>query len=186
MPPSCDAIGVSDDLGGIAGEFDPGLCGGRRAAVDPLVHVPHRGVEERDHRDAVDARRDLHRSAEVAYVLRRPSALALLGHMAGARRLPPPKAIGVGLPHGVASDGLELGVHDHHRDVEVVADEVRAAQTQPPVAFVAHVGVVEVHHELSDLEGRAGAEVDLQQVAVERVGERVDRVHVGAEPPRRL
>ena len=106
--------------------------------------------------------------------------------MAGARRLPPPKAIGVGLPHGEASNGLELGVHDHHRDVEIVADEVRAAQPQPPVAFVAHVGVVEVHHELSDLEGRAGPEVDLQQVAVEGVGERVDRVHVGAEPPRRL
>ena len=96
------------------------------------------------------------------------------------------EAIGVGLPHGVASDRLELGVHDHHRDVEVVADEVRAAQPQPSVAFVAHVGVVEVHHELSDLERRAGAEVDLQQVAVEGVGERMDRVHVGAEPARRL
>ena len=120
------------------------------------------------------------------YVLRRPSALALLGHVAGARRLPPAEAIGVGLPYGEASNGLELGVHDHHRDVEVVADEVRAAQTQPAVAFVAHVGVVEVHDELADLERRAGAEVDQQQVAVERVGERVDRVHVRAEPARRL
>ena len=90
-----------------------------------------RGVVERRDRDAVHLLHHRLGDTELALVLRCPHVHRLDGDVARAGGLPVPEPVGVGLADVVARDRFELGVDDHHRHVEVVADQVGAAQPDP-------------------------------------------------------
>ena len=104
----------------------------------------------------------------------------------GARDLPQPEAVAVGLAGREVRERAEhvgLALHDHHRDAPVVADAVAAREARAAPRARRRVRCV-ARVPAFDRRARAGAA--LQQEPVEHGRERVDRVDVGREVERRL
>ena len=100
--------------------------------------------------------------------------------MGSSRDLPVAERVRVGLTDAVARGRLALGVQHHHRDPEIVAQQVDTLGN-PGTVRVRHIGL-ERHHRVAHLERGTAAEVHDQEEGVETTRERLHAVQVGGQP----
>ena len=161
---------------GVAVERERGRAGRSISVSGPAAKVPQRRPQRVGHGTIVD--RHAQRRVRVGAGKRQRSAAATRQQVAigvgGAGQLPRPEAVAVGLPRGDEARHVALRLHLEHRLPQVGANPRRSrCPHRGPVLGV-----------LRQRGGPAAAAVDEERVVDLR--QRVDGIHVGHHPSRRL